>query len=444
MVSGSNLRTRGRAAADVDRLAAGRDRVVDAARAVAMVMVAVGHWLVLDVQRAPGGGLATTDVLARLPGLQYLSWVFQVMPVFFFAGGVVGFASWRRHRDAGDPVGGWIAARLWRLVWPTLPVVGFWVVATQLGRHVLGVDPDLLDATRGIALVIWFLAIYAVVVALVPVMDAGCRRWGLAVPVGLVAVAAVVDVIAHATGYVSSTTPSWVWVNYLTVWGAVACLGRWWPSTPRPRDQRVGAWLALASAVVLVGVTAAHWYPVSMVGVTGAARSNTLPPTVALLALGTLQVGLLVAARPVLARWLARPRAYVVVATLGARAMTIYLWHLLAVAVLTLAVVLPGFWPTSTIGTAQWWGLRLAWVLAAATITVPVVLVAGRFERPPAMALTDHTGRAAGAVVAAAIGWAALAIGGFHPPGMPLGVPVVALAALAVATALLRDADSGP
>jgi hypothetical protein len=403
-----------------------------------MLAVAVGHWLVLDLQRGTDGGLVATDVLARLPGLQYLSWVFQVMPVFFFAGGVVGFASWRRHRDGGGTAGPWVLARLWRLLWPTIPVVTFWVLATQGGRHLLGVDPALLDATRGIALVIWFLAIYAVVIALVPVAETACERVGLGVPVGLVVGAAVVDGIAAATGYVSSTTPSWVWVNYLFVWGAVACLGRWWGSVPRAGDPVRGMALAVGAGAVLVLTTVAGWYPVSMVGVTGAARSNTLPPTVALLALGLAQVGLLVALRPALARLLSRPRAYLVVAVLGGRAMTLYLWHLLAVAVLTLAVVLPGLWPTSTIGSGAWWWLRGAWVLAAAAITVPVVLVAGRLERPPlSPAMRAGPLRAGLAVLAAAVGWAALAIAGFHPEGVPGGVPVVAIAGLAAAVVLV-------
>lgn len=426
-----------RDAGAIDRLAAGRDRVVDATRAVAMLAVAFGHWLVLDLQRGPDGGLVATSVLARIPRLQFLSWVFQVMPLFFFAGGVVGFASWTRHREAGGTPSAWVAARLWRLVWPTLPVVAFWTAVTQFGRHALDIDPDLLDATRGIALVIWFLAIYAVVVGLVPTMDAACRRFGLAVPMALVAAAVVVDAIAAATGYVSSQTPSWVWVNYLTVWGTVTCLGRWWPSRPTPASRRAGMVLAGAAGLTLVVVTGLAWYPVSMVSITGAARSNSLPPTVALLSLGLLQVGLLVLARPALDRLLARPRAYRAVAMLGARAMTLYLWHLLAVAVLTLAVVLPGLWPSSTIGSAPWWGLRLAWIASAAMVTVPVVLVAGRLERPPAVTLATTPWRVLGAVLAAALGWAALALGGFHPPGMPAGLPLLALLALGTATALL-------
>jgi hypothetical protein len=239
---------------------------------------------------------------------------------------------------------------------------------------------------------------------------------------------------------VSSTTPSWVWVNYLTVWGAVTCLGRWWPDRPTPASRRAGLALATVAGAALVTVTGLGWYPVSMVSVAGEARSNSLPPTIALLSLALLQVGLLTLARPVLDRWLAHPRAYRAVAMLGARAMTIYLWQLLAVAVLTLGLVLPGVWPSSSIGSAAWWGLRLGWVASAAVVTVPVVLVAGRLERPPAVTLASASWRVLAAVVAAALGWAALAIDGFHPTSMPAGLPLPAIGGLAIAVALLVGA----
>ncbi len=219
---------------DIDRLAAGRDRVIDLARAGSMLAVAVGHWLVTDIRATPDGGLQLVDVLATVPQMQVLTWVFQVMPVFFFAGGVVGFASWARHRDAGGSVGAWIAARMWRLAWPTLPLVAFWVVVTQVGDHLLGLPDGLLAASRGVALVIWFLAVYAIVVALVPVMSWVVDRIGVGLPVGLLVADLAVDSVAMDMG---GDYPVWVFVNYLTVWGAVTACGRWWPAAARPGDQ---------------------------------------------------------------------------------------------------------------------------------------------------------------------------------------------------------------
>lgn len=420
--------------ADLDRLAAGRDRVIDLARAVSMLAVAVGHWLVSDVRLAADGGFRVVDVLAALPAMQALTWVFQVMPVFFFAGGVVGFASWQRHRDAGQPVGGWVAARLWRLAWPTLPVVATWVVATQVGDRVLGLAPEVVAATRGVALVTWFLAVYALVVAAIPLLDRLAARWGLAVPAAMLTAAFGVDQVVRVT---SPDLPLVVFVNYLTVWGAITCLGRWWPSVPRAGDVRRGVALAVVAGTTLVATVAIGLYPLSMVGVAGAERSNSWPPSVGLALLGLVQVGLLLAARPTLARWLERPATYRAVGLLGARAMTIYLWHPVAVAVLALSVVLPGWWPMPAMGTVTWWVVRLAWVAVAAAVTVPVVQLVGRFERPPTLALTGSTRRAVVATLALSAGWAALALQGFHVPGLPGALPLVSLAGLGIGVVAL-------
>lgn len=427
-------------AANIDRLATGRDRVIDLARAVSMVAVAVGHWLVTDLTLGADGALQLTDVLAVVPQMQLLTWIFQVMPIFFFAGGVVGFASWARHRDERGASGGWIAARLWRLAWPTLPLVGFWVVVTQVGDHVVGLPDSLLAASRGIALVIWFLAVYALVVALVPVMAWAIDRIGLFLPAGLLTLALGVDSVAMDMG---GDYPMWVFVNYLLVWGAITSCGFWWPRIARRSDVRRGLMVAIAAGGLLLTAVATQWYPLSMVGVAGAERSNSWPPTCGLALLGLLQIGLLVAARPMLDRWLSSPPTYKVVALLGARSMSIYLWHTLAPAVLALGLVQTGLWPTAATGTAGWWLLRLGWVAVCVAITVPVVLVVGRWERPPAMVLTRSTGAAVVAAAALATGWAALALQGFHVPALPAALPLVAIGGLGVGIVALRAQSGG-
>lgn len=425
---------------EVDRLAAGRDRALDAARALAMVAVAIGHWLVAEPMLVDGS-LTVRDVLAELPGAAHLTWVFQVIPLFMVAGYAVGIPSWHRHRDQGGGAAAWVAQRTWRLLWPTLPVVGFWTVVTQVGDHVLGFDDGVLAATRGIGLVLWFLAVYVLLVALLPVLDRAADRFGTgAVMVGFALPALAVDVLAARLGYVSSTEPSWVWVNYVLWWAPVALAGRWWPRSHEPAVRGTAGIIAVAALAVLAVVTTIGWYPVPMVGVTGQARSNTLPPTLALALLAAVQTGGLFAVSGRLRAWLAAPRRYVVVASVGARAMTIYLWHLLAPVVATLALVLPGVWPAPAVGTGSWWGLRLAWVALNAALTVPVVLVAGRFERPPErLGLTGATGRVVVGVVGCLVGWSAVAIVGLHVPAWPAALPWVQLVALAVASLVLVE-----
>lgn len=423
---------------EVTRLSAGRDRALDAARALAMVAVAVGHWLVAEPV-VVDGSLTVRDVLSVLPGAAHLTWVFQVIPLFMVAGYAVGVPSWHRHRDAGGSAGGWVAQRTWRLLWPTLPVVALWTAVTQVGDHVLGLDDGLLAATRGIGLVLWFLAVYVLLVALLPLLDRLCERYGTgAVMLGFAVPALAVDLVAARLGYVSSIEPSWVWVNYVLWWAPVALAGRWWPHSHEARARRVAMLVAVVALAGLVLVTSAGWYPTPMVGVTGQARSNTLPPTLALALLAAAQTGLLFALADSLRRWLASPRRYLVVAAVGARAMTIYLWHLAAPVIATLALVLPGVWPAPEVGTTAWWGWRVAWLLLNAVLAAPVVLVMARFERPPRWAVpTASAARAAGAVVLCIVGWAAVAIVGLHVPTWPLALPWLQLVALTVAAGAL-------
>ena len=384
--------------ARVDALAAGRDRALDAARAAAMLAVAVGHWLVAEPIRTPSG-LQVRDVLAELPAAGHLTWVFQVIPLFMVAGFAAGIPSWHRHRDQGGNAAEWVAKRTWRLLWPTLPVVAFWTALTQVGDHLLGLDDSLLAATRGIGLVLWFLAIYVLLIALLPLLDALARRFGtLAVMIGFAAPALIVDIVAARLGYVSSTDPSWVWVNYLLWWAPVGLAGRWWPSTHDPHVRRTAGVVAVLALALLVVVTWAGWYPVPMVGVTGQARSNSLPPTLALALLAAFQIGLLFSGAERLRRLLESPRWYVPVAVAGSRAMTIYLWHLLA----------------------------------------PVVVAMGRLEQPPrGLDVTRAGWRVGAAVLLCLIGWAGVAITGVHVPAWPAAIPWLQLVALGGAAAML-------
>ena len=426
--------------ASVDELAAGRDRALDAARALAMLAVAVGHWLVAEPITTPDG-LVVRDVLSDLPGAAHVTWVFQVIPLFMVAGFAAGLPSWRRHREGGGAAAGWVARRVWRLLWPTLPVVAFWTVLGQVGDHVLGLDDSLLRATRGIGLVLWFLAIYVLLMALLPLLDALADRFGtLRVMLGFAVPALAVDIVAARLGYVSSTEPSWVWVNYLLWWAPVGLAGRWWPHTHDRGARRVAAAVAAAALASLVVVTTLGWYPVAMVGVTGQARSNSLPPTLALALLAATQIGVLFAVSEALRARLASPRWYIPVAVTGARAMTIYLWHLVGPVVVTLALVLPGVWPAPPVGTGRWWAARLAWVAVNAVVITPVVLLLGRLERPPqGLLVTDAPARVVVAVVLCLVGWAAVAIVGLHVPFWPWAFPWVQVLALGVAAlALVR------
>ena len=62
-----------------------RNRYVDLLRAVSICVVVVGHWLV-GTPVVVDGVITSADVLRVLPWTQWMSWVMQVIPVFFVVG----------------------------------------------------------------------------------------------------------------------------------------------------------------------------------------------------------------------------------------------------------------------------------------------------------------------------------------------------------------------
>lgn len=76
-----------------------RDRYVDLLRAGSLLLVVLGHAFMALV--TPQGQLSNT--LVAMPGLQPVTWLLQIMPVFFLVGGMVTASSLRRRPALGSP-----------------------------------------------------------------------------------------------------------------------------------------------------------------------------------------------------------------------------------------------------------------------------------------------------------------------------------------------------
>ena len=99
-----------------------RNRYVDFLRASSIGAVIAGHWLIA----APwirDGELQLDHMLAVQPWTQWLTLLFQVMPLFFLVGGYSNAASWEAARRTGKPYGTWFAGRARRLIGPVVPLV---------------------------------------------------------------------------------------------------------------------------------------------------------------------------------------------------------------------------------------------------------------------------------------------------------------------------------
>ena len=111
-------------------------------------------------------------------------------------------------------------------------------------------------------------------------------------------------------------------------------------------------------------------YEVSLV-VTGTERiSNVSPPTLLLALHCTWMSCVFVAAAGAIRRWAERPRVWYIVAVGNGGAMTLYLWHIPAIAVATFALHAIGL-DAYDVGTPGFWGL-----LALRAVVFAVVMLA--------------------------------------------------------------------
>ncbi len=353
-----------------------RNRVVDLLRAGAICVVVLGHWLIAAVV-VRDGELVPGHLLELASWTHPLTWVFQVMPVVFLVGGYANALSWRSARTRDVPYAGWLRSRLRRLLVPVVPLLLTWLAATSIA-FAAGVPSGTLRTASQVALVpTWFLAAYVVVCAVAPATLWLWERWGWWSVVGGVLLGGLVDLVSLATDTL------WVgFANYLVVWATVHQLGYAWLDG---RLAGTGRRLLLAG-VGLVGLVALVWagpYPVSMIGLDGAVVNNSYPTRVTLAFLGFLQAGIVLAAEPLLARWMRRPRAWAGVVLLNTRIMTLYLWHLTAmVSVMAASLLLGGFGLGIEPLTRAWWLTRPLWWLVLATVTLGLVVLIGRFETP--------------------------------------------------------------
>lgn len=340
----------------------GRELSADLYRVVAVLVVVAGHWLISSVTYRDGqfGNEYPLDVM---PWTQWLTLVFQVVPVFFLVGGYASATSWLRYGDGGGgPWIDWVRHRLGAILGPTTgyAVLAFLVVAAL--DHV-GVERSALSfGGWAVAMHLWFIPVYLVVVALTPAAMAAHRRWRLLVPTALALAVVAVDVVARLMG-----EPAIGVANYVLCWGAVYQIGICWRGGAL-RGTRALLLAAGGSAVVVI-LLALRWYPISMVGAPGAKEQNNFPPNVALLAFSVAQAGILVAVAPAVTRLLRRSRLQRALAAANANVMALYLWQMVPVVVVALVAYPAGLLPQPAPGTGEWWLLRLAWLAILSAVT---------------------------------------------------------------------------
>jgi len=414
---------------------ASRNRTVDFFRALSILAVIAGHWTAAAPYLDAEGKLTPSHILAAADWTHWLTWVIQVMPVFFMVGGFSNGLTWRAAWRDGVPYGEWLGGRLKRLVWPVLPLLVVWVAMGVLA-HEFGVSPTMVRVGSQMALIpTWFLAVYLGVVVLVPLTHALWERFGWLSFGGFALAAVAVDAAFfhghHALG----------WVNYLFVWSAVHQLGYAW-SDGKLADPRKTVPMFVAGLGLLIVLTTIGPYPRAMVGVPGDAISNTTPPKITLIALALAQGGLLLSLQGPLSRWLARAVPWTATVLINGMIMTIYLWHLTSMVLwIGLAYALGGVGLAHLPGTRAWWRARPLWMAMLVVMLFPLVMIFSRFERPKTSATTPPAWRLVSGASLLIVGLALLALDGIGGTGW-FGLRPAVLA-LPFAGALLIGASAG-
>ena len=359
-----------------------RNRAIDFYRALAMVAVAVGHWMAMNIAIDASGELIAGNALEAAPGMSIMTWLFQVMPLFFVVGGYssamsldsFGRSAASAPTSAGTRPQDWVAARLRRMVAPTIALATTWAFLIAGGVAVGQGELIALGATAA-AIPLWFLANYTIDTAIAPYVLPLFRKHPIAVPAGGIAVFCALEVARFAD------VPYLPHLNWVLGWLLFQIAGFAWRDGLLPTGKAMLATATGFWAAAIAAVTLGPW-PTSMVHFPGLENSPTHPPSLALMLFGAAYSCTAIAAAPAISRWLAhRPKAWTAVVASNAVAMSVYLWHFTAAIAASAVFYTFGWLPTAAVGTFDWWIQKMPLLVASTLILVAIVAKVMPIER---------------------------------------------------------------
>lgn len=306
-----------------------RDRAVDVIRITALLGVVLGH-TVMATSMLRDDVFVWDNLLTTSVVFQALTWVLQIMPLFFFAGAAV--AGWR----TGDSWGGWLMKRCLRLYRPVFYYLAFWAVTLAVLHRVLPVH--VYEPVAGVSIqLLWFLGAYVLMLAAMPLLSRIGTAGALAAAVaGLYLLILLVDVIRLHV-------PAMAWLGYvnMTVWFIPGMFGVAY------RRKLLDGRSALVLGTAMLGVNLALLvfgpYELSLVGIEGQRLANMTPPSLLLAGHAIMMCAFAIAAAPAIGRWARRPRVWWLAVIGNSGAMTLYLWHMPALLLMHLAFDYAGF-----------------------------------------------------------------------------------------------------
>ncbi|NNF54629.1 MAG: acyltransferase [Acidimicrobiales bacterium] len=356
-----------------------RNRAIDLYRAVAMLMVAFGHWLAISVFVDDTGTLQAGNALDLAPQFAPISWLMQVMPLFFVVGGFASAASLDAHRrNVTATDADWLSARLRRLYTPVAVLAATWFGLIVVGTMV-GVGGLAVLAAGAAAIPLWFIANYTIDTAIAPKTLPAFRANPARFAGFLVGAIVSLEVLRFIDLGVFNPISH---LNWVLGWLGFQVAGFAW----KDGLIRPGRFLAMAGAVVLgaaIVLVTVGPYPVSMVHFDGiGSLSPTHPPSLALMLFGTGYSALAIAAAPAVNRLIDRqPGLWKATIAANSMAMSVYLWHFTAAVIAGGVFYALGILPTAITGSTAWWIQKIPLILASTVVLAGVVALVSRFER---------------------------------------------------------------
>jgi phospholipase A2-like protein len=298
-----------------------------------------------------------------------LTWLAQLAPLIYFAGGHANAAGWRVEQADGGGYRHYLAERASPLLRPAL-IFAVVALLTPLALELLGIPAGTTATVMRIALhPLWLLGVYLLTIVCAPPLLALHRRAPVGAAAGLLALVVAGEVSANWSG---SPLP-----RYAATF-ALALLAQQLAFAHADGVRPARRLLAAAAATGVAGLAVASVLrsgPPVLLGSPGAPAAFSAPPWGVLL-LGLVQLGLLGLLAGPLARLARRPGVATACRFVLRAPMSLYLAFLAAMLLLVAVVYLPG-----RIADGLSWLVRPRTLVAVGLLAVPATLVFWWFER---------------------------------------------------------------
>lgn len=419
-----------------------RERVVDFLRAFSILSVVIGHWLISYITQDENGKILGENALGGMKYGWLSTWIFQVMPIFFFVGGYANYVGVRSFRRRDLSYAAFLTSRVRRMLKPVVTLLFVWVpVNFAIDWQNYRTEDFASLLSKIVTQPLWFIGVYIIVTSLAWPLYSLHLKWGAKFLIFSAALPFLVDWMHFgwnipSVGYLNIFI--WIWVHQL---GFAYADGTLLASASDNTDRTYTAlWKKFGGLfMTIIGATGLFFcsgikkfgdvsvlhtiattlhlddlpYPPSMVGLPGEKISNMNPPTVAIMFLAITQIGLVIIFRDRLQKMLMRHKIWTFTVAINSMILTIFCWHQSALVITTLARFSLNI-KEPELASGLWWATRPLLLGCYTIVLAGIVPIFWKYERWRNDDLTGISSKssAISMVIIVIIGILGLAMGG--------------------------------